>query len=109
MNVNWANHITDASKIEPQEIIDYLEKHQWYDHTDALTSGWRIDRKISIYQKIVDGALFQVTIPMSRELADYNSAMLHALVEIINSNEANELRKLYRKIKADSSTKVTEK
>lgn len=29
MNVNWANHIEDASKIEPQQLIAYLEKHGW--------------------------------------------------------------------------------
>lgn len=105
MNVNWANHIDDAGKIEPQQIIAYLEKHEWIDHTQSITSGWQIDRKIRIFQKIVDGGLYQVTVPMSRELADYNSAMLKAVVEIINSNEATEVRKLTAKIFAFNKTK----
>lgn len=94
MNVNWANHIEDASKIEPQALIDYLEKHKWINHSPY----WASERRVKIYQKIIDGALFQVNVPMSRELSDYNSAMLNAVVEISNSDEAKRVRQITAKL-----------
>jgi hypothetical protein len=94
MNVNWANHIDDASKIEPQQLIDYLVKHQWIKQ-DFLQN---LNKPIEVYQKIVEGALFQITVPMSRELRDYNSAMLRAVVEINDSEEAKHVRQITAKI-----------
>jgi hypothetical protein len=94
MNVNWANHIDDANKIEPQQLIDYLEKHEWI----KQNYGWEFKRKVEIYQKIVDGGLYQIAVPMSRELSDYASAMLRAVVEIINSEEAKRVRQITQKL-----------
>jgi hypothetical protein len=94
MNVNWGNHIEDASKIEPKQIITYLQKHQWI-KKDVL---WPNKPDIEIYQKIVDGGLYQVNIPTSRRFSDYDSAMLRAVVEIINSQEADRVRQLTAKI-----------
>lgn len=94
MNVNWANHIEEAGKIEPEQMIAYLEKHGWIYH-----NFWPQRKDVKIYQKIIDaGALFQVIIPLTRELSDYNSAMLKAVVEISDSEEAKRVRRITAKI-----------
>jgi hypothetical protein len=94
MNVNWANH-TGTFKIEPQQLIAYIEKHGWIYH-----NFWPNRPEVRIYQKIVDGGMYQITVPMTRELADYNSVMLKNVIEIINSNEGKEVKKLTAKILA---------
>ena len=93
MNVNWANHIEAASKIEPQQLINYLTKHNWIEK-----DFWPNRPEVKIYQKIVDGGLYQISIPMSRTLRDYNSAMLHAVIEIINSDESKRIQQLTAKL-----------
>jgi len=102
MNVNWANHIEDASKIEPQQLIDYLVNHEWIrkDFFPNLSH-------IQVYQKIVEGALFQVTVPMNRELRDYNSAMLKAVIEISDSDEPKRIKQIISKLtNRESQSKV---
>jgi hypothetical protein len=100
MNVNWANHIEEIRKIEPQQLIDYLEKHEWIEQNFWVAHP----RPVKIYQKIVEGGLYQVTVPMSRELVDYISAMLNAVIEIINSNETREIHKLTAKLTKTEGT-----
>jgi hypothetical protein len=91
-NINWANHIEAASKIEPEQLITYLSKHGW-------TQFQGITRPmVKIYQKIVLGGLYQVTVPMDRKLGDYNTAMLSAVVEITDSDEAKQVDQLIAKL-----------
>lgn len=103
MNVNWANHIEAVSKIEPQQLIDYLEKHDWIEqHFFEIRN-----RPVKYYQKIVDGGLYQVTVPMSRELGDYNSAMLRAVVEISDSDETKRVQQITAKIVRNKEIKTS--
>jgi len=109
VNFNWSNHIEDVGRIEPQILINYLKKHGWIDISSEIMDNWQNKRKVQYYRKIVEGGLYQITVPMNRELIDYKAAMLRAVVEIINSEEAKRVRQITSKLTNPAKISEVEK
>ncbi len=96
MNVNWANHIEDTGKIESEALISFLEKYGWVDITPEKrdTPEFWLNEDYRFFRKIVDGGLYELKVPMKRTLNSYSMDMLKAVVEIINSQEADRVRRI---------------